>query len=180
MVEAAATYRDWCERGLRAPRIAVNVSTMQLRQPDFCDSVHAAIAGSGPCGLDLEVTESLLMHNMEDAIRKLREIRLLGIGVSLDDFGTGYSSLAHLARLPVDTLKIDRTFINRMTDNPDDTSVVTAILSLGRSLNRTVIAEGVETEAQAGLLRRLRCDQMQGHLYSAPLPRDRLEQLIFN
>ncbi|MBI2753458.1 MAG: EAL domain-containing protein [Betaproteobacteria bacterium] len=177
--EAIATYRKWCDRGMRAPRIAVNVSAVQLRQPDFSSTVRAAIAaGTQPCGLDLEVTESLLMDNMEEAIRKLREVREMGVGISLDDFGTGYSSLSRLARLPVDTLKIDRVFIQGMADHPDDTSIVTTIISLGRTLNRRVIAEGVETEEQARLLRLLRCDQMQGNIFSPPLPRERIEALI--
>ncbi len=177
--QAIATHRDWCSRGLRAPRIAVNVSAVQLRQPDFGAALRSALdAGAQPCGLDLEVTESLLMDNMEEANRKLRAARDLGIGVSLDDFGTGYSSLSRLARLPVDTLKIDRVFIQGMTDNPDDTSIVATIISLGRTLNRKVIAEGVETEDQARLLRLLRCDQMQGNIFSPPVPREQIESLI--
>jgi diguanylate cyclase (GGDEF)-like protein/PAS domain S-box-containing protein len=177
--EAVATHREWCARGLRAPRIAVNVSAIQLRQPDFTSRVRAAIEkGAQPCGLDLEVTETLLMEDMETAILKLATVRDLDIGVSLDDFGTGYSSLASLARLPVDTLKIDRAFIKGMTDHPDDTSIVTTIITLGHTLARKVIAEGVETEEQARLLRLLRCEQIQGNVFSPAVPRDRVELLI--
>ena len=179
MDEAVATHRDWCARGLRAPRIAVNVSAIQLRQSDFTTQVRAAIdKGAHTCGLDLEVTESLLMEDMEAAILKLCSIRDLDVGVSLDDFGTGYSSLASLARLPVDTLKIDRAFIKGMTDHPDDTSIVTTIITLGHTLSRKVLAEGVETEDQARLLRLLRCEQIQGHVFSPALPRDGIEALL--
>ena len=177
--EAVATHREWCARGLRAPRIAVNVSAIQLRQPDFTSRVRAAIdTGAQPCGLDLEVTESLLMEDMETAILKLATVRDLDVGVSLDDFGTGYSSLASLARLPVDTLKIDRAFIKGMTNHPDDTSIVTTIITLGHTLARKVIAEGVETEEQARLLRLLRCEQIQGNVFSPAIPRERIELLI--
>ena len=177
--EAVATHREWCERKLRAPRIAVNVSAIQLRQPDFTTRIRSAVEkGAQSCGLDLEVTESLLMEDMEAAILKLCTVRDLDVGVSLDDFGTGYSSLASLARLPVDTLKIDRAFIKGMTDHPDDTSIVTTIITLGHTLSRKVIAEGVETEEQARLLRLLRCEQIQGHVFSPALPRERIEALI--
>ena len=177
--EAIAMHREWRAQGLRAPRIAVNVSAIQLRQPDFTSRVRAAIdKGALPCGLDLEVTESLLMEDMEAAILKLATVREMDVGVSLDDFGTGYSSLASLARLPVDTLKIDRAFIKGMADHPDDTSIVTTIITLGHTLARKVIAEGVETEEQARLLRLLRCEQIQGNVFSPALPRERIEVLI--
>ena len=177
--EAVATHRDWCARGLRAPRIAVNVSAIQLRQSDFTSSVRSSIEkGAQTCGLDLEVTESLLMEDMGAAILKLCTVRDLDVGVSLDDFGTGYSSLASLARLPVDTLKIDRAFIKGMTDHPDDTSIVTTIITLGHTLARKVIAEGVETEEQSRLLRLLRCEQIQGNVFSPAVSREQIEALI--
>jgi diguanylate cyclase (GGDEF)-like protein/PAS domain S-box-containing protein len=177
--EAVATHRQWRERGLHAPKIAVNVSAIQLGQSDFTSRVRAALEkGVEPCGLDVEVTESLLMADMEGAILKLRAVRELGVSVSLDDFGTGYSSLASLARLPVDTLKIDRAFIKGMADHPDDTSIVTTIIALGHTLARKVIAEGVETEEQARLLRLLRCEQIQGNVFSPALPRERIEMLL--
>jgi EAL domain-containing protein (putative c-di-GMP-specific phosphodiesterase class I) len=177
--EAVATHRQWRERGLYAPKIAVNVSAIQLGQSDFTDRVRVALEkGSEPCGLDVEVTESLLMADMEGAILKLCAVRELGVSVSLDDFGTGYSSLASLARLPVDTLKIDRAFIKGMADHPDDTSIVTTIITLGHTLARKVIAEGVETEEQARLLRLLRCEQIQGNVFSPALPRERIEAFL--
>jgi EAL domain-containing protein (putative c-di-GMP-specific phosphodiesterase class I) len=177
--EALATYRSWRERGLAAPRIAVNVSPLQLRQPEFMPHLRSVVEKiPPPCGLEIEVTESLLMQDMGAATTKLGEAREMGIGVSLDDFGTGYSSLARLARLPVDTLKIDRAFIKGMTDHPDDTSIVTAIISLGHTLHRTVIAEGVEAEEQARLLRLLRCEQVQGNVFSPAVPREKVEALL--
>ncbi|HEX5611708.1 MAG TPA: EAL domain-containing protein, partial [Burkholderiales bacterium] len=177
--EAMATYRSWRDRGMPAPRIAVNVSPLQLRQPEFTRHLQSEMDKMpAPCGLEIEVTESLLMQDMEAATRKLGEVREMGVGVSLDDFGTGYSSLARLARLPVDTLKIDRAFIQGMTDHPDDTSIVTAIISLGHTLHRTVIAEGVELEEQARLLRLLRCEQIQGNVFSPAIPREKVEALL--
>jgi diguanylate cyclase (GGDEF)-like protein/PAS domain S-box-containing protein len=174
---AASLYRDWQTQGLDAPRIAVNVSALQLRQKSFVDDVRAAL-GPGDCGVDLEVTESLLMDDIEESIRKLRTLREMGCGVALDDFGTGHSSLAYLSRLPIDLVKIDRSFIRGMTENADHTSIVSTIISLAQALRLKVIAEGVETEDQAQLLRLLRCDQMQGYLFSPPVPRDKLEALL--
>ena len=179
MREAVATHRAWAGRGLPAARIAVNVSAVQLRSRTFVDEVRAVLDGAGAAaGLDLEITESLLMENIEESLRKLRQIRDLGVNIALDDFGTGYSSLAYLSRLPIDTLKIDRSFIHNMTEKAEDTSIITAILSLARALGLKVVAEGVETEEQAQLLRLLRCDQMQGYLFSPAVPGERIEALL--
>jgi diguanylate cyclase (GGDEF)-like protein len=174
---AAATYRDWKAQGLRAPRIAVNVSALQLRQKSFVADVRAAL-GDGDSGVDLEVTESLLMEDIEESIRKLRQLREAGASISLDDFGTGHSSLAYLSRLPIDLLKIDRSFVRGMTENADHTSIVSTIISLAQALRLKTVAEGVETEEQARLLRLLRCDQMQGYLFSPPVAKDKLEQML--
>jgi diguanylate cyclase (GGDEF)-like protein/PAS domain S-box-containing protein len=177
---ARAAYRDWSARGLKPPRIAVNVSALQLRRRKFVDDVRDALGafGADGGGVDLEVTESLLMTDVDESIRKLREVRDLGVRIALDDFGTGYSSLAYLTRLPLDALKIDRSFVHGMTDNPDHTSIISAIISLAQALKLKVIAEGVETEQQAQLLRLLRCDQAQGYLFSPPLPAERIEALL--
>ena len=121
-------------------------------------------------GLDMEITESMLMENVDEGVEKLRAIRDMGVHISIDDFGTGYSSLSYISRLPVNILKIDRSFINGMTEDPDKTSIVSTIISLGHGLRMQVVAEGVETEAQSNLLRLLRCDQIQGYLISRPLP----------
>jgi diguanylate cyclase (GGDEF)-like protein/PAS domain S-box-containing protein len=174
---ASAVYREWRAQGLNPPRIAVNVSALQLRQRSFVDDVHAALGGEGN-GVDLEITESLLMQDIEESIRKLRQLREAGASIALDDFGTGHSSLAYLSRLPIDTLKIDRGFIHAMTEDADATSIVSTIISLAQALRLKVVAEGVETEEQARLLRLLRCDQMQGYLFSPPQPKEKIEALL--
>ncbi len=174
---AAAQHRDWRAAGVKAPRIAVNLSALQLRQRSFVKDVLDAVGGPAH-GIDLEVTESLLMADVDESMRKLRELREAGASIALDDFGTGYSSLAYLSRLPIDTVKIDRAFVHAMTENADATSIVSTIISLAQALRLSVVAEGVQTEEQARLLRLLRCDQMQGYLYSPPQPADRIEALL--
>jgi EAL domain-containing protein (putative c-di-GMP-specific phosphodiesterase class I) len=177
---ATAKYRDWQERGLKPPRIAVNVSALQLRRKTFVQDVRAALGEpiTDGGGIDLEITESLLMTEADESIRKLRELRDMSLNIALDDFGTGYSSLAYLSKLPLDTLKIDRGFVHGMTENADDTSIVSAIISLAQALRLKVVAEGVETEQQAQLLRLLRCDQAQGYLFSPPVPAEKIETLL--
>jgi EAL domain-containing protein (putative c-di-GMP-specific phosphodiesterase class I) len=162
--------------GIAAPRIAVNVSAFQLRRRTFVEDVLAALGDGGGDGggVDLEITESLLMTDVDESIRKLRALRKLGLHIALDDFGTGYSSLAYLSKLPLDALKIDRGFVRGMTENADDTSIVSTIISLAQSLRLKVVAEGVESEQQAQLLRLLRCDQVQGYLFSPPVPLERI------
>jgi diguanylate cyclase (GGDEF)-like protein/PAS domain S-box-containing protein len=174
---AAQTYRGWKAQGLQPPRIAVNVSALQLRQRSFVDDVQSALGGPDN-GVDLEITESLLMEDIEESIRKLRVLREAGASISLDDFGTGHSSLAYLSRLPIDTVKIDRSFIRAMTENADATSIVSTIISLAQALRHKVVAEGVETEEQARLLRLLRCDQIQGYLFSPPQPIEKIEAML--
>jgi len=174
---ALEELRKWAVQGLQPPRVAVNVSAVQLRQKDFVDMVREAIgeAAGGSHGLDLEITESLIMADVEGNIAKLRAIRDLGVNVFIDDFGTGYSSLSYLAKLPIMALKIDRSFIVAMTSAPDNMNIVSTIVSLAHSMNLKVIAEGVETEEQANLLRLLRCDEAQGYLFGRPVPPDELE-----
>ncbi|HYR34789.1 MAG TPA: EAL domain-containing protein [Burkholderiales bacterium] len=173
---AALDHRGWLQAGIKPPKIAVNVSAIQLRQRDFVRVVQESIAGSA--GIDLEITESLIMEDIQASIEKLAAVRDLGIGVAIDDFGTGYSSLAYLARLPVETLKIDRSFIKTMDKDPTTMTLVQTIIQLARSLRLKVVAEGVETEDQANILRLLRCDQMQGYLFSKPLPGAELVDLL--
>jgi len=176
---AVLDQRLWAGEGLRVPRIAVNVSPIQLRQPDFVERVEEAVGpASGPSLIDLEITESHIMADIESTIDKLTRVHARGIGIAIDDFGTGYSSLAYLARLPVQTLKIDRAFIVRMLDDEDAMALVQTIISLARSLKLATVAEGVETEEQADLLELLRCDQMQGYFFSAPKPREQLTALL--
>jgi diguanylate cyclase (GGDEF)-like protein len=169
--QACLDRSRWLEQRLNAPRIAVNVSTVQLQRADFVRSVGNILKLAGSeAGIDIEVTESVIMDDALENIGKLRAIRELGVHISIDDFGTGYSSLAYLTRLPAETLKIDRSFVASMLDDPGTMTLVSTIISLGRSLNLIVVAEGVESEEQAKILRLLRCNQMQGFLISKPLP----------
>jgi diguanylate cyclase (GGDEF)-like protein/PAS domain S-box-containing protein len=180
IAKASAAYRDWQVRGFMPPRVAVNVSALQLRRRTFAADVREGLTepGADGGGVDLEITESLLMRDIDESIRKLREVRAMGITIALDDFGTGYSSLAYLSKLPIDFLKIDRGFVHGMTENPDDTSIISIIISLAQALRLKVVAEGVESEQQAQLLRLLRCDQMQGYLFSPPVPAERIEAML--
>jgi len=176
---ASLDHRAWVELGLQAPRIAVNVSPIQLRQRDFVDVLKQAIIGGvAPPGIDLEITEGVVMENIQANIEKLTAVHALGVNIAIDDFGTGYSSLGYLAKLPVQSLKIDRSFIIAMVEDPDTMTLVSTIISLAHSLRLKVIAEGVDSEDQAKHLRLMRCDEMQGYLFSKPLPRDELTALL--
>jgi diguanylate cyclase (GGDEF)-like protein len=179
LTRAALDHRGWVERNLNAPRVAVNVSQIQLRQRDFVRVVQEAVAdGVAPTGIDLEITESLVMQDVQANIEKLDAVRRLGMRIAIDDFGTGYSSLAYLARLPVETLKIDRAFISTMLQDPNSATLVQTMISLAHSLHLKVIAEGVETEEQAATLHALGCDEMQGYVFSKPLPLEQLTALL--
>jgi diguanylate cyclase (GGDEF)-like protein/PAS domain S-box-containing protein len=176
---AALDHRAWAEQGPQAPRIAVNVSAIQLRQRDFLRVVHEAIAvGVTPTGIDLEITESLIMEDVEASIEKLKAVRELGMNIAIDDFGTGYSSLAYLAALPLAILKIDRVFVAKLPHDPTATTIVKTIITMAHSLRLKVVAEGVETEEQAKLLQLLRCDQMQGYLISKAVPKEEITALL--
>jgi len=180
LARALAQHREWTARGCAVPRIAVNVSAIQLQQKDFADMVINVVQEGGklPEALELEITESLLMKDVDASIRKLSLLRGLGIQIAMDDFGTGYSSLSYIARLPINSIKIDRSFINGMANSPQDMAIVTTIIALAHSLNLRVVAEGVETEGQSKLLKLLRCDEAQGFLFSKPLPAAEIEPLL--
>jgi len=176
---AARDYERWLKQGVAAPRIAVNVSPIQLRRRDFVETIRESIAhGATPPGIDLEITEGLIMEDIQGNVEKLRAVRDIGINVAIDDFGTGYSSLAYLAKLPVQTLKIDRSFIVSMLEDPDSMALVSMIITLAHALRLTVVAEGVDSPEQARILRLLRCDQMQGHLVSKPVPWENITALL--
>lgn len=178
--QAAADFHTWTERGLAPLRIAVNVSPHQLLHENFIAELETALCidGVGHAGIDIEITEGVLMDDLEDCIRKLTAVRELGVQVAIDDFGTGYSSLRYLARLPIDSLKIDQSFVSMVTESPNDLAIVSAIIVLAHGLNLDVVAEGVETEEQRKFLRLLRCDQMQGFLFSKPVAKDEIEQML--
>jgi diguanylate cyclase (GGDEF)-like protein/PAS domain S-box-containing protein len=178
--QAAKDAARWRARGHSVPSIGVNVSAIQLRQKDFVREMREAIQ-SGDAGvncIEIELTESMVMDNVAGSSLRLAEVREAGIQIAIDDFGTGYSSLSYLARLPVDTLKIDQSFIREMTASPEHLAIVTAIISLARTLNMKVVAEGVETEEQAAALRALNCNEVQGYLYSRPQPPEEIEKLL--
>ncbi len=175
---AAADYQSWARRLAHPPRVSVNVSPLQLKQKDFAVSIAEAAAKCGAGALDLEITENLLMENMEQNIEKLQKFTELGVDIVIDDFGTGYSSLSYLAKLPVSALKIDRSFIFDLETNSKNMSIVTAIISLARSLNLKVIAEGVETEQQLQLLQLLKCDEIQGYIFSPAVPPADVEKFL--
>ena len=171
--EAVAVHRLWRQTRLRPVRIAVNVSPVQLRNQGFVAEIQQALGAdaAAAAGLELEITEGVIMEDVRLSIASLRAIRALGVAIAIDDFGTGFSSLSYLARLPVHTLKIDRSFIIDMTVSPEGLALVSTIINLAHSLKLNVVAEGVETQEQSRLLRVLDCDEMQGYLFSKPLPR---------
>jgi diguanylate cyclase (GGDEF)-like protein len=170
--EAVSDFLRWRNSGLAAVRIAVNVSPLQLRHRGFVAEIESAIAIDAHAaeGLELEITESLIMEDVKLSIASLRAVRDMGVLVAIDDFGTGFSSLSYLHKLPVDALKIDRSFVAEMTVEPEGLALVSTIINLARWLKLKVVAEGVETQEQARLLRLLSCDEMQGFIISSPLP----------
>jgi diguanylate cyclase (GGDEF)-like protein len=168
---AIEDYLRWRKAGLDVVRIGVNVSPLQLRHRDFVAEIMEAI-DIGPdaaAGLELEITETLIMEDVKYSIASLQAIRDTGVEIAIDDFGTGFSSLSSLHKLPLDTLKIDRSFVADMNATPEGLALVSTIIKLARSLKLKVVAEGVETEEQSRLLRLLNCDEMQGYLFSKPV-----------
>ncbi len=177
---ACQQYRLWRDAGHPHMRVAVNLSVRQLRQPNLAQSVEDALqrAGIDSSGLELEITESMIMKDTENAVAVLRTLSDMGIHLAMDDFGTGYSSLSYLKRFPIHTIKIDRSFINDIVTDPDDQEIIRTIISMGHSLRRRIVAEGVETEEQRVLLRKLRCDEMQGYLLSPPVSADEIDRIL--
>ncbi|HEX4883501.1 MAG TPA: EAL domain-containing protein [Casimicrobiaceae bacterium] len=178
--EACATAQRWRDAGLRDVRIAVNLSGRQLRDDGFVAMVRDTLAATRLPGslLELELTESILMDSGEDTVARLRELHRLGVHFSIDDFGTGYSSMSYLKRFPIRTLKIDQSFVRGLPADADDSAIVTAIISMARSLGVEVVAEGVENAAQADFLRQAGCDKLQGYWLSRPISAKSLEVLL--
>jgi EAL domain-containing protein (putative c-di-GMP-specific phosphodiesterase class I) len=178
--EACAQSRRWQDQGLPPLRVAVNLSARQFAH----DGLHAAIVGAleesglAPSLLELEITESMTMENPEHATAWLQKIKALGITVAIDDFGTGYSSLGYLKRFPIDSVKIDRSFIKDIPGDTDDVAITQAIIAMGHSLRLKVIAEGVESADHAEFLRRHGCDEAQGYFFGKPLPAGEFVQLL--
>ena len=182
VLEAACSQlKDWAgDPRTRELRLAINVSASQFRQADFVDRVREALARAGApaAKLKLELTESIVIDDIDGAIETMRALNKLGVGFSMDDFGTGYSSLSYLTRLPLDQLKIDRSFVRNLPDSANDAAVVQTIITLAKSLGLAVIAEGVETEAQRQFLERYGCPTYQGFLFSEPLDVAQFERLL--
>ena len=178
--QACQQNAQWQKAGLPAIRVAVNLSGLQFIQKDLHQKVKQALKKSGlaPEYLELEITESIIMRNIEDTIATLQSFRDMNLGVSVDDFGTGYSSLSYLKRFPLESLKIDRSFVQDIPGDNDDVKITSAILAMARSLNLKVVAEGVETEQQARFLANHHCDLLQGYLYSKPLPAREFQELL--
>jgi len=176
---AVADIRLWRSAQSEVPRVAVNVSEIQLQQPNFVATVLSAL---GPAhelaGIDLEITETMVAQNTGANVQKLMQLRKAGLKVFMDDFGTGYSGLSQVAHMPLDALKIDRAFIARMTESAEHLAIVSTIINLAKALKIFVVAEGVETEEQAAQLQALGCDEAQGYLFSRPLPTNEIAELL--
>jgi EAL domain-containing protein (putative c-di-GMP-specific phosphodiesterase class I) len=177
---ACREYQTWQARWSGLATLSVNVSARQLQQPGFLATVEAILAetGMGRGSLLLEITESALVSNPEEAVTTLRALARMGVGVSIDDFGTGYSSLSYLKRFPVNELKIDRSFVNGLAGDADDVAIAQAVIALGNALNLEVIAEGVESAEQMRVLERLGCHRVQGYYVGRPVRASKMPALL--
>ncbi len=178
--EACRQVCAWQDSGLLAVPVSVNISAVEFRHKNFLDGVATILRETGmlPSYLELELTESILMHDAKSSESVLESLKAMGMQLAIDDFGTGYSSLSYLKRFPINTLKIDQSFVQDIDSDEDDASIVKAMIGMGKSLKQRVIAEGVETESQLAFLRRLQCDEGQGFLLGRPLPAEQFERLL--
>jgi diguanylate cyclase (GGDEF)-like protein len=178
--EACQQAQVWRQAGLPPITIAVNTSALEFRAKDFINHVRETLESTGleACHLELELTESVLMRDVDSTYTVLNALVRLGVKLAIDDFGTGYSSLSYLRKFPINTLKIDPSFLAQMSDNPDDATLVSAMISMGRSLRQRVIAEGVETKEQFEFLLAQQCDEGQGHYFGRPVLAPVLTQLL--
>jgi diguanylate cyclase (GGDEF)-like protein/PAS domain S-box-containing protein len=177
---ACRQAQAWRAAGLDTLTVSVNVSARQFEERRLVERIAGALRDSGlpPNALELEVTESLLMRDLAQAVGRMRELKAMGVSLSIDDFGTGYSSLSALKSFPISTLKIDKSFVRDLADSPDDQAIALAVISLGHRLHLRVIAEGVETEEQREFLRANECDEMQGYLFSPPVAAERIAEML--
>ena len=180
--EACRQNREWQDQGFSRMRIGVNISARQFQQQHLSDTVVRILEESNlePRFLELELTESSIMSNADATIEVLSKLQSMGVAISVDDFGTGFSSLSYLKRLPIDSLKVDQSFVRELATDPDDAALVMAIVNLAHALRLRVVAEGVETQEQLRFLRLLRCDEIQGYLISRPLPVEGITELLAN
>jgi len=171
MREACRQARAWQDAGLRHLRMAVNVSAVEFREKSFVENVRTVLSDTGlrPQYLVLELTERVLMEHAESTALLLEELKTMGVHLAVDDFGTGYSSLSYLRQFPIDVLKIDQSFIKKITSNLDDSTIIAAIIAMGRNLHHIVIAEGIETQEQVAYLQSQHCEEGQGYLLSPPV-----------
>lgn len=171
----------WHDAKFSSLRIAVNLSALQLAQPDFSEKIIKLLLENnlGPNCLELELTESIIMQAINSASDAIHEVQSFGVKIAIDDFGVGYSSLIYLKKLPINTLKIDRYFINNVDNDPQKAAITTALIQMAHNLNLQVVAEGVETEAELDFLRQHNCDAIQGFLFSRPLPAAEFEKMLF-
>jgi len=178
--QACLQARAWQAQGLAQIRVSVNLSVHQLRQGNLLSLVRQVLDETGLQAhfLELELTESQLLDNVESVISTFRQLRELGVKLAIDDFGTGYSSLSYLKRFPVDYVKIDQTFIRDLTPGSEDAAITRAIIAMAHSLELKVVAEGVETQAQMDFLKSQHCDEIQGYLISKPVPAEQFAQLL--
>jgi len=180
MKQACAQNVAWQREGLPPIRMAVNLSLRQLMDDNLLNDIKSALDESGmaPNLLELEITESMVMDNPAQMITVLTDIKKLGVRLAIDDFGTGYSSLAQIKNFPIDTLKVDRSFIHNLSQDSENQAITKAIIAMAKNLNLTVVAEGVETQEQKDFLRGLICDEMQGFHFSRPIAADQLAFLL--
>jgi EAL domain-containing protein (putative c-di-GMP-specific phosphodiesterase class I) len=178
--EACKQARAWLDAGLPLRTIAVNISSMEFREDNFLERVFATLRETGldPRSLELELTESVLMRRAESAASVLRSLRAKGVQIAIDDFGTGYSSLSYLRKFPIDALKIDQSFVRQITSAPDDTTIVTAVIGMGRNLKLRVVAEGVETREELEFLQAHQCEEAQGYLFGRPVVPQKFARLL--
>jgi len=177
---ACVQSKSWQDAGFEPLRLAVNLSARQFQQPRLIAMIEQILSETGldPRYLEFELTEGSVMKEPDEAIKKLNELKQMGVTISIDDFGTGYSSLNYLKRFPIDTLKIDQSFVREISSDPDVTAIVTAIITLAHALKLNVIAEGVETEEQFKFLRSLGCDEVQGFLFGKPISADEFTAML--
>ena len=180
MREACLEAARWAAAGFSDTSVSVNVSALQFERRDFVDAVADALSASGLASrsLELELTESYVMRDLPQSVPRMSQIRALGVSIAIDDFGTGYSSLSYLNKLPVDSLKIDQSFLRSLQEPEGSLPVVQSIVRLAHSMNLTVVAEGVETRAELDLVKLLGCDRVQGHVYGPALRREHVASLL--
>jgi diguanylate cyclase len=178
--ESCRQVQGWIDLGLNVTPVAVNVSSLEFRSEGFLENLRAVLKETGldPRYLELELTETVLMQHAESTGSVLGALKSIGVRLAVDDFGTGYSSLSYLKRFPIDSLKIDQSFVHDITSDEDDASIVRAVLTMAKSLRQRVVAEGVETEEQMKFLRTHGCDDAQGNYFSKPVVAEHFAKLL--